>query len=203
MIPLENPWLANVFYVCLVLGIWTAAMGVATPGTGVLEALSLLLLAAAAVGMFLWPVNALAIIPLVLGAAALVGSVLQPRRASWWLLGSAILISLGSIFLYQAPGGGPGVDPVLAVAMTALTVVFFWFGVRRGIEVQRAAKTVGANTVIGQLGEARSPIHRGGTVYVAGELWSARSESQIEQGQAVRVQAVDGLVLVVEPAELS
>lgn len=201
MSALETPWMANVFYLCLVLGVWTAAMAIATPGTGVLEALSLLLLAGAAVGMLLWPVNALAFVPLILGVVVLILSVIRRWRSPWWLLGSALLLSVGSIFLYRDPAGGPAVEPVLALIMTGLTVAFFWFGVRRGIEVQLAAPTVDARTVVGETGEARSPIHRSGTVYVAGELWSARSEKPIDSGKRVRVLGLDGLVLDVEPAE--
>lgn len=201
MSALETPWMASVFYLCLVLGVWTAAMGVATPGTGVLEVFSLLLLTGASVGMLVWPVNAWALIPLVLGVGALVFSVVRRRTSPWWVLGSAVLLSLGSIFLYENAQGGPAVEPVLAVLMTALTVGFFWFGVRRGIEVQLAAPTVDADIVIGQVGEARSPVHRSGTVYVGGELWSARSEAPIQAGQRVRVLALDGLVVDVEAVE--
>lgn len=201
MSALETPWMANVFYLCLVLGAWTAAMAMATPGTGALEGLSLALLGGAAVGMLVWPVNALAFLPLILGVAGFVAAVIRRRGSPWWLLGSAVLLSLGSIFLYEAADGGPAVSPTLALIMTALTVAFFWFGVRRGIEVQLAAPTVDAERVIGEIGEARSPVHRTGTVYVAGELWSARSESPIEQGSRVRVLGLDGLVIDVEPAE--
>ncbi|HSR47042.1 MAG TPA: NfeD family protein [Anaerolineales bacterium] len=201
MSALETPWMANVFYLCLVLGVWTAAMAVATPGTGFLEAFSLVLLAGAAIGMLVWPVNPLAFIPLVLGVAALIYSVVRRRPSAWWVLGSAALLSLGSIFLYENASGGPAVEPVLAILMTTLTVLFFWFGVRRGIEVQLAAPTVDAEIVVGQVGEARSPVHRSGTVYVGGELWSARSESPIQRGQRVRVVGLDGLIVDVEPVE--
>lgn len=201
MSALETPWMANVFYLCLVLGVWTVAMAIASPGTGALEALSLLLLAFAAVGMLTWPVNALAFVPLILGVAVLLVAVLRRRRSPWWVLGSAVLLSLGSTFLYEDPAGGPAVNPFLALLMTGLTIAFFWFGVRRGIEVQLAAPTVDAQTVVGQVGEARSPVHRTGTVYVAGEMWSARSDKPIEQGKRVRVLGLDGLVIDVESAE--
>ena len=198
---LETPWMADLFYLCLVLGLWTAALALVTPGTGVLEGLSLLLLAVAGGGMLVWPVNPWAFLPLVLGGAALVFSFVQRRRAGAWLVGSAVLISVGSITLYEETAGGPAVQPLLAIVMTTLTVGFFGLGVRRGLEVQRAKPTVDAATVIGQIGEARSPVHGGGSVYVGGELWSARSEQAIPAGARVRVRALDGLVVEVEPAE--
>ena len=201
MTPLDAPWMANVYYLCLVLGFWTAAMALATPGTGLIEAGALVLLAIAGVGMFSWPVNLWAFLPLGLGLAAFVLSLVQRHRAGTWLLASAGLVSLGSIFLYESASGGAAVHPLLALVMTLLTVVFFWLGVRRGIEVQLAAPTVDASTVIGLIGETRSTVHRSGTVYVGGELWSARSEETIPSGKRVRVRALDGLVVEVDPAD--
>ena len=52
--------------------------------------------------------------------------------------------------------------------------------------------------LIGQVGEAKSKIHENGSVQVAGELWSARSEHTISVGSSVRVIKRDGFVLLVE-----
>lgn len=197
----DAPWLPNVFYLCLVLGLWVTALALVSPGTGALEVLALFLLGGAAVGMLTWPVNALAFIPLILGAAAFIFSLVRRRQAGVGLLVSAMLISLGSIFLFESPSGGPAVQPVLAILMSGLTVLLFWVGVRRGLEAQRAAPTVSAATVVGQIGETRSPVHRDGEVYVGGEMWSARAEQPIAEGQRVRVRSLDGLIVEVEPVD--
>lgn len=197
----EAAWMPNLYYLGLVLGLWAAAMALATPGTGLLEVGSLLLLALAGVGMMIWPVNLWAFLPLALGLAAFVVSLWRRRQAGPWLLGSALLVSLGSIILYERPGGGPAVQPLLAIVMTAATVGIFYYGVRRGIEVQTAPPTVDAQTVVGLVGETRSTVHRSGTVYVGGELWSARSDRAIPPGTEVRVRGLDGLVIEVEPTD--
>jgi membrane-bound serine protease (ClpP class) len=198
---IDAPWLPDVFYLCLVVGLWVTALALVSPGTGALEALALLLLGGAAVGMLTWPVNSLAFIPLILGAAAFIFSLVRRQNAGIGLLASAVLISLGSIFLFESTSGGPAVQPVLAILMSGLTVLFFWVGVRRGLEAQQAAPTVSAATVVGQIGETRSPVHRDGEVYVGGEMWSARAEQPIAQGQRVRVRSLDGLVVEVEPVD--
>ena len=198
---LDAPWLPNLFYICLVVGLWVTAMALVSPGTGVLEALALLLLGGAAVGMLTWPVNALAFVPLILGAVAFVLALIRRKQAGAWLLAAAILLSLGSIFLFEDLAGGPAVQPVLAVVMSAITVLFFWVGVRRGMEAQFSVPEVAAETVIGQIGEARTPVHHDGTVYAGGEMWSARSERPIAEGEQVRVVRLDGLVVEVEPVE--
>jgi len=197
---LESPWLPNVYFLSLVAGLWASALALVSPGTGALEVTALFLLAGAALGVVTWPINTWAFLPLVLGAASFFVALLRRRQAGAALAASAVLISFGSTFLFAAAAGGPAVHPVLAVTMTALTVVVFWAGVRRGLEVQRAPPEIDAARVVGQVGETRTAVHREGAVYVAGELWSARSEVPIEPGTRIRVRGLDGLIVEVEPA---
>jgi membrane protein implicated in regulation of membrane protease activity len=56
--------------------------------------------------------------------------------------------------------------------------------------------------MVGATGEARSTIDPDGRVWLEGTIWSARlaeGVSPIELGDRVRVEAVDGLTLVVRP----
>ena len=59
----------------------------------------------------------------------------------------------------------------------------------------------GGTGTVGVVGEVRHALDPEGSVYVAGEEWSARSAiaAPIPRGTRVRVVAQDGLVLVVEP----
>jgi membrane-bound serine protease (ClpP class) len=52
--------------------------------------------------------------------------------------------------------------------------------------------------LVGQTGEARTKIGEEGSVLVAGELWSAKSEKPIAAGSTIRVLRRDGFVLIVE-----
>jgi membrane-bound ClpP family serine protease len=51
--------------------------------------------------------------------------------------------------------------------------------------------------------EVRRPLEPTGSVYAAGEEWTARSadDRPLERGTPVRVVRQDGLTLVVEPVE--
>jgi membrane-bound serine protease (ClpP class) len=55
--------------------------------------------------------------------------------------------------------------------------------------------------MIGQIGIARTPVGADGKVFVHGELWNAVASNAIAEGARVRVASVNGLHLVVEPAE--
>jgi membrane-bound ClpP family serine protease len=50
---------------------------------------------------------------------------------------------------------------------------------------------------MGAIGEVRTDLDPVGSVYVAGELWSARADQRIPAGDRVRVEDRDGLTLIV------
>jgi len=197
MTPLDSPMLPNILYLLFVLGLWTLALAIVSPGTGVLEVVAVFGLGAAAVGTAVVPMNAWALIPIVLGVASFVAS-LVGRRSWLWLLLAAGAVSLGSAFLFRTEAGRPAVDPLLAVLTSALTVGFFWLAVGKAIAAQREKPRIKPLDVVGRIGEARTLIDPLGSVHVAGELWTARAEAPIAVGARVRVVERDGLVLTVE-----
>ena len=66
---------------------------------------------------------------------------------------------------------------------------------------QRRRARVGAEALPGQTAKVVERLSPGGRVHVQGELWSARSTSAepVEAGAQVRILALEGLTLVVEP----
>ncbi|HEX9680026.1 MAG TPA: NfeD family protein [Anaerolineales bacterium] len=199
---LPDPYvLANLLYLMLVAGIWLAALALVTPGTGVIELLAVAALAGGGAGLLLLPANGWAFAALVVGVL-MFGVALTGRRPAAWLLGSAVALSAGSVFLFRVePGGGPAVHPLLAGLTTAGTLGFFWLVIRKAAEAQRIGPVFNPAAVLGQVGEARTSLDPTGAVYVGGELWSARSAMPVVAGDRVRVTKVDGLILDVVPAE--
>jgi membrane-bound serine protease (ClpP class) len=197
---LDSPILPNILYVLFVLGLWTLALAVVTPGTGVLEVLAVGGIGAAVLGTAFVPINGWALIPVLLGVAFFALSLLG-RRTWLWLFLAAGAESLGSAFLFVTSTGAPAVDPVLAVLTSALTVGFFWLAVGKAIAAQKTEPRVEPLDVVGRTGEARTAIDPTGSAYVAGELWSARSETPIAVGSRVRVVERDGLILTVVPQD--
>jgi membrane-bound ClpP family serine protease len=62
--------------------------------------------------------------------------------------------------------------------------------------------TVPARVAIGTVGEVRRPLEPIGSIYAAGEEWSARTTDGrvLHRGTPVRVVGSDGLVAIVEAA---
>jgi membrane-bound serine protease (ClpP class) len=67
------------------------------------------------------------------------------------------------------------------------------------IAAHRRKAITGEVGMIDSVGVARTDIEPSGKVLVHGELWDARSQGRIAEGSRVRVRAVEGFTLVVEP----
>ena len=89
-------------------------------------------------------------------------------------------------------------DVVGGITCMALFVVEVAFWQRR---VRRQKVQTGVTRLVGATGEVTGRVAPAGQVRVLGELWEARSNTELAAGDRVRVVAVDGLTLEVEPAE--
>jgi len=191
---LLNP---NVAYVLLVVGFLLALLAIVTPGTGLLEVGALFLLALAGYGVYKLGLNFWALIILVLSVIPFVYAIRKPKR-EWFLALSILGIVVGSLYLFPSDNWLPVVNPIEAVIMSALVAGFIWFVARKMIQLQALRPKHDLGGLIGQTGEAKTEVHESGSVQVAGELWSARSEKPIPAGSFVRVVAREGFTLVVE-----
>ncbi|HLI31008.1 MAG TPA: NfeD family protein, partial [Terriglobia bacterium] len=57
----------------------------------------------------------------------------------------------------------------------------------------------GAEGLLDEVGVARTDLAPFGKILVHGELWDARATEGVAAGAKVRVRAVEGLTLLVEP----
>jgi membrane-bound serine protease (ClpP class) len=202
MTVLDTPIFSNLLYLLLVAGLWLAALAIVSPGTGTLEVLAFFALAGAGLGTLVLPPNGWAVIVLVLGAVFLVLS-LKMKRVEIWLGLSAVAFCLGSVFLFRLEEGGAAVHPLLAIVVSLMTLGYFWLAIREAILAHQVGPTMDPALVLDQIGEVRTAIDPTGSVYVAGELWTARADAPIAIGASVRVRDREGLILTVEPIEPS
>lgn len=192
-------------YLLLAAGLIIAVLAQAAPGTGFLEliALSLIFAAGALTIVYELSVNAWSLLILLVGAVLFVVSIRRPRQLVV-LLASIAAIVIGSAYLFRgAEWWIPGVNPYVAILVSALSAGFFWFVARKVIEAGSVPPRQDLGALIGAIGEAKTAVHQEGSVYVAGELWSARSDRPIPSGARVRVLEREGFTLKVEALEAS
>jgi membrane-bound serine protease (ClpP class) len=170
--------------------------------TGILGTLLILL---ALIGLGTLPLNVGGLLLIIFG---LVLFGLEVTVTSHGLLGfgGIVCFALGASALFTGPS-----DPfeplarvapafILAIAATGAVIVgLIAFGVMRSRRYGIAPALV--NLVPGTSGEVRSPLSPLGSVYAAGEEWTARTADgqTLARGTPVRITKIDGLTLTVEP----
>jgi membrane-bound serine protease (ClpP class) len=117
-------------------------------------------------------------------------------------VGGTISLLIGSLMITNEV---PGVSVSLAViipAVLAVAGIMLVLG-RLGLAAQRAPAISGAEGLIGELGRTLTPLDPGrdGQVHVHGEIWRATSDVAVPRARTVRVTAISGLTLAVEPAD--
>jgi membrane-bound serine protease (ClpP class) len=143
-----------------------------------------------------------ALVIALLGMGLLVGELLLSTGGVLATLGALGLIAGGVLALESDSSAADYVGPAL-IALGLLSLVAFYFVTRKVIEAHRDQPVqTGTEELIGSLAEARSDIGPDGRVWAEGTVWSARladGEATIRLGDRVRVDAVEGLTLVVRP----
>ena len=113
--------------------------------------------------------------------------------------GGIIAMVLGLVILVDTDVPELQVGWFSAVGITLPFAAISVFLLQLAIRSFRLKSATGSEAMVGEVGEVRAALDPEGKVFVHGELWNARAASSIAAGQSVRVIAVDGMYLEVEP----
>jgi membrane-bound ClpP family serine protease len=139
---------------------------------------------------------------LLTGAGLLIAEAHLPSYGALGL-GGVIALVAGTAIAVDASGGGAalivGVAAIVALASLALVAVI----ARATLAAARPRALTGAEALVGHVGVIRRAPAPLGQVFVDGALWRARPcmEDQLDVGDPVVVEHVQGLVLSVRRAE--
>jgi membrane-bound serine protease (ClpP class) len=197
----------NIAFILFTLGFYGLFFELQNPNfvTGILGALAIIL---AFIGFGSLPLNVAAILLIALGFLLFA---LEPTVTSHGLLtiGGIVCLVLGASALYSEPGPfQPDVSvaiPLIVTVTSTTSILAFLIVIAavRSRSMQDSPGLVGtsAGPGVGTPGEVRVPLEPLGSIYAAGEEWSARTadERLLERGTPVRVVGIDGLTLIVEP----
>lgn len=191
----------QVAYLLLTIGLLGLTVELWHPGAvlpGVVGGIALLM---AFFAFQIVPISLAGLLLVVLGASLLVSEVFVP---SFGVLGLGGIVALffGSIMLTETVPGirvPYGIIVPVVLAMAGITIALG----RLGLRAQRQAPVTGIDALVGTLALARTAIEprSPGQVGLRGEIWTAVSSGPIAPGDTVRIAAVNGLVLTVEPAD--
>ena len=187
----------NVAYLILLGGVLLAMMSLASPGTGLFEIGAFFCIALAGYAIYNLSFNWWALLLMGLSIVPFVYAIQKPKREIYLAL-SILLLIVGSVFMFPRTADQALVNPFVAIIASGLVAGFLWIAVRKSVEATSAKPTHDLAGLVGQIGEARTKINDEGSVLVAGELWSARSEKPIPAGSSIRVLRREGFILIVE-----
>lgn len=133
--------------------------------------------------------------------AAFVLFVLEAKFTSHGVLaiGGVVCMTIGALLLVDGPIPEMRVNLPTALAVSIPMGLIVVFLTSLAFKVRSRRAVTGQEGMIGEVGVARTGLTPEGKVFVHGELWNAVAKGEIAAGAQVRVAAVQGLRLIVEP----
>jgi membrane-bound serine protease (ClpP class) len=195
----QKLWRPEVMFILMLIAIYGIIGELSTPGAilpGVVGAIALVL------ALYLAAVLPVNVTGLVLIALALMLFIFDVYATTHGVLtvGGIIAFLIGSLMLFNRA------DPLFRLSLnyiipaTLVTAAFFIFVIGKGLRAQRLPVKVGAETLIGKMVTALTPVDsHGGRIFVEGEYWNAVSDTPIDKDEQAEISAVYGLTVKLQP----
>jgi membrane-bound serine protease (ClpP class) len=139
-------------------------------------------------GLQVLPVSAAGILLLLLAASLFVAELFVISHGALTLAG-AVCFVIGSLILFDPAGPAYQVSLQVAIGIAGTLALVIGLALAKAAQARLRPAEVGLHRLVGDEGDVR----RDGFVFVAGELWRARSADgdPLVPGERIRVQAVD------------
>ena len=188
----------SVAYLLLVIGLGLLLFEFFTAGIGVAGVVGAGFAILGGYGTAALPFNSWALALLLLSMVAFAIDMQTGIPRIWTSIGMA-MFTAGSLFLFTE--FRPTWMALLAGLVGMAATVYS--GMPAMIRTRFATPTIGREWMIGELGEAVAAVDPDGLVEIRGAQWRARTNraTPVAAGDRIRVVAIDGLVLEVEPEE--
>lgn len=138
-----------------------------------------------------------------IGVGLLLAELLLPTGGILAVLGAAGLVAGGVIALTDSDSTAADVAGPALITLGVLSAATFLIVGRKVLAAHRDEPVrTGHEELVGGRAEVRTPLDPEGQVWIEGALWRARladGTSAPRPGDRVRVEAIEGLTLVVQP----
>jgi membrane-bound serine protease (ClpP class) len=185
-------------YLLIIVALWGIAFEFTQPGFGLAGIAGLASAGLAIYSLTVVPVRWTGLL-LILAGTGLQGMDVVVKRLGILTLAGTALFGAGSWMAWRGFAPAVEVSPWLMVAASVGGLLLFGFGMTVALRARERIRTQQVG-LVGLVGEARGDLDPEGAVLVKGTTWRARSsDGPIPKGSRVRVRAIDGLILRVEP----
>ena len=194
---ITNP---NIAYILMLLGVYGLFFEMANPGyvlPGVIGGICMLL---ALYALQVLPVNYAGLALMILGIIFMVGELFAPSFGALGI-GGIIAFVMGSVILFDTEGSEIQVAIPIIVAVSTVSSIFFLIVLRMVFAAHNKPVVSGVDEMLGSIGQVLEDFEESGRIHIHGETWQVQSQSPFRSGDQVRVVAIDGLILSVEPVK--
>lgn len=190
---IANP---NIAYLLMLMGIYGIIFELANPGTIVSGVIGAICLVLALYAFQLLPINYAGLALIILGLAFIIAEAFMP---SFGILGigGVIAFVVGSVILVDDESWQVSLPLIGGTAL--FTGAFLVWGMGRFISIRRHKVSTGREELVGAVATAMKDFDGEGPVWLHSERWTAKCDQPLHKDQQVRVLAIDGLKLRVEP----
>jgi membrane-bound serine protease (ClpP class) len=183
-------------YVLVLVGIYAIILEFSHPGLVLPGVAGAICLVVALYGLQMMPVNYAGLLLIVLGIGFMAAEAFLPTYGSLGI-GGLIAFAIGSVILVDVPGYR--VPYALIAGFTVATAGFLALVLGALLRSRRRPIVSGREELLGSVGQVMDDFAGEGWAHLHGETWRVRSAGPLRKGQRVKVTAMDGLTLDVEP----
>ena len=190
-------------YLLLLVGLILIVFEFFTAGVGVAGVVGAGALVLAFTGLAALPVNGWAVGLIIASMFAFAVDV-QVGIPRFWTGVGIVGTVIGSVWLFEPlPGATLRPSWITLLAGIGGTVLAFVVGMPSMVRTRFATPTIGREWMLGELGEVVVAVDPDGIVKVGDGTWRARTNraTPVAAGDPIRVVAIDGVTLEVEPIE--
>jgi len=182
----------------LMIGLYGLLFEGYNPGAIIPGVAGVICLLLAAYALQVLPVNYAGLALIIVGMILIIAEAFVPSFGALGLGGITAVI-FGSIMMFDSGIPGFGVSMTFVIGMALVAGFFLFWTVSYIVKLRRRGPVSGRESIVGGIATATESFSGDGHVWLESETWAARSLVSIEKDQKVRVRAMKGLVLEVEP----
>jgi membrane-bound serine protease (ClpP class) len=193
-----------IVFLLITIGVQAILIEISSPGGWVAGFIGVVCLALAGYGLGVLPVNWFGVVFLIVAFVLFILDIKAPTHGALTAAGTVSLI-IGALVMFNSPNV-PSFQrvPVPLIFGASLSTGAIFFAIMLiGVRAQKTPVSMGAESLVGHLGTARTELAPRGQVHLDGELWSAElvdGEEALPAGARIAVVRVDGLRLLVRKA---
>ncbi len=192
---ITNPQVALLL---MLVGIYGLVFEGWNPGAIVPGVVGIVCLLLAAYALQVLPVNYAGVALIIVGIALIIAEAFAPSFGVLGLGGIAAFI-FGAIMMFDSGVPGFGISVAFVVMLGVVAGGLMLWLATYLLKLRQRGAVSGQESIVGGVGVALESFQGEGHIWLEGESWKAASTQAVEKDQDVRVTAMDGLVLHVEP----